>query len=76
MTIPIAHELLPDTAPEEPAAKPRPVDPAEYQAATCPLCYGPLQQRIRGLYCIRDKGWLVEELRSGVLVHTLWQGRP
>lgn len=76
MTIPVAPELRPDVAPEAPAARPAPVTRAEYKAATCPVCFGPLQQRIRGLYCVRDKGWLVEETRGGILVYSLWQGRP
>lgn len=58
----------------EPAASPQPVTQADYKADTCPLCYRPLDQRIRGLYCPRCRGWLVEETRGGALVYNLWQG--
>lgn len=71
--IPVATEAPVDL---EPVVRPKPVDPAEYKATRCPICMGVLQQRIRGLYCIRDRGWLVEETSGGVLVYSLWQGRP
>lgn len=51
-----------------------PTSADEYKATTCPLCLHPLEQRIRGLYCPRCKGWLVEEMHMGVLVYRLWQG--
>lgn len=60
----------------EPVPHPKPVDRLDYKATTCPLCLGPLQERIRGLYCVRDRGWLVEKLVDGVLVYSLWQGKP
>lgn len=60
----------------EPVARPTPVAPSEYRSDTCPLCYRDLDQRIRGLYCPRCRGWLVEETRGGTLVYNLWQGRP
>jgi len=63
-----------DATPSAPIARPAPVDRDDYQATTCPLCLGSLDQRIRGLYCPRCKGWLVEELREGRLVYRLWQG--
>jgi hypothetical protein len=59
-----------------PVAQPKPVPREEYVAATCPLCLGGLWQRIRGLFCPRCKGWLVEETHGGRVVHSLWQGRP
>lgn len=59
----------------EPVARPAPVTPAEYKAETCPLCRGPLQERRAGLWCPRDRGWLVTETRGGSLAYSLWQGR-
>lgn len=60
----------------EPVARPHVVDRQEYAGGACPLCYRNLDQRVRGLYCPRCKGWLVEETRGGILVYSLWQGRP
>jgi hypothetical protein len=61
----------------EPVAKPKPANLIdEYRANTCPLCFGPLQKRVHGLWCARDRGWLVEEFRGGEIVYRLWQGRP
>lgn len=57
-----------------PASRPVPVDRDEHAASHCPICAGGLWQRIRGLYCPRCKGWLVEELHDGRTVFTLWQG--
>jgi hypothetical protein len=65
-----------EQAPVAPVARPTPVSRDEYKAATCPLCFGPLQQRVHGLWCPRDRGWLVESLKDGERVYSLWQGRP
>lgn len=65
-----------EQAPASPLSRPKPVPREEYVACTCPICFGGLDQRIRGLFCPRCKGWLVEELRDGRLVYSLWQGRP
>ena len=59
----------------EPSPHLHAVEPEAYQQATCPLCLGRLQQRRAGLWCPRDRGWLVEEPRAGRLVCALWQGR-
>jgi hypothetical protein len=71
VTIQIATDVPLD---REPAPRPTRVDQAEYKTTRCPLCYQPLQQRIRGQWCARDKGWLVEEMRGGELRYSLWQG--
>ncbi len=62
MTIPVATQ----TPEIHDPGKPQPVDRDQYRRTTCPLCLQPLQQRIRGLYCPRCKGWL-----DGT---SLWQG--
>lgn len=65
-----------ESAPSAPIHHPIPADRDEYASTHCPLCGGPLWQRVHGLYCPRDRGWLVETLVEGRKVYSLWQGKP
>lgn len=65
-----------EQAPAAPVARLTLVDRDEYAGETCPLCFRPLDRRVRGLYCPRCRGWLVVEAREGRQAHVLWQGTP
>lgn len=65
-----------ERAPAAPVRRLTLVDREEYRDETCPLCFRPLDRRVRGLYCPRCRGWLVVDVRGGTLTHALWQGNP